>query len=402
MRGDRGTRLLPVTCLVLLASVVACSDTMTPVGFGNEVTINVTKDGSGSGTVTSPVINSRSIDCGPTCSIVFDDATGSGSLSLTATPASGSVHAGWTGSTCSPTADCSVSANNGTIALDFDSNEDVTFSINATFDLLPPIVFESYRDGNAQIYVINPDGSGLANLSNNATDERDPAWSPDQLQIAFVSDRDGTDEIYVMDADGMNQVRRTDLPGSDRRPAYSPDGAKIAFDNDGDGDDEVWVMDADGSSPTQLTFNTVNFDQGPTWSMNSAQILFTTFRTGSDDLFIMDADGMNQTLLLDTGDHDWQPDWSPDGTRIVFTVQGVASGVDNIWIVNADGSTGLQQLTSGAAEDREATWSPDGNWIAFTSDRNGNRDIFIMTPDGGNVTQITTNVAEDSRPSWVH
>ena len=78
------------------------------------------------------------------------------------------------------------------------------------------------------------------------------------------------------------------------------------------------------------------------------------------------------------------------------------SGNDEIFVVNADGLTGLQQLTSNAATDEEATWSPDGNWIAFTSDRNGNRDIYTMTADGQNVMQVTTNSSDDSRPSWVH
>jgi Tol biopolymer transport system component len=265
-----------------------------------------------------------------------------------------------------------------------------------------PIVFESQRDMNSEIYLINPDQTGLTRLTTDPAEDREPVWSPDGMEIAFVSDRDGNDEIYKMSADGTNPVRLTTLAGSDRRPAYSPDGTRIAFDNDGDGDDEIFVMNVDGTGVTKLTDNTINFDQGPSWSPNSTQILFTTYRDGNDNLYVMSANGTGQTLLVDTGEHDWQPDWSPDGTRIVFTQQGIVSGNDEIFVVNADGVTGLQQLTSNAATDEEATWSPDGNWIAFTSDRGGNRDIYIMTADGQNVTQVTTNPFDDSRPSWVH
>ncbi|MBW2187986.1 MAG: PD40 domain-containing protein [Deltaproteobacteria bacterium] len=64
--------------------------------------------------------------------------------------------------------------------------------------------------------------------------------------------------------------------------------------------------------------------------------------------------------------------------------------------------TELLRDYTNTATDEEATWSPDGNWIAFTSDRDGNRDIYIMTADGQNVMQVTTNPFDDSRPSWVH
>jgi Tol biopolymer transport system component len=274
----------------------------------------------------------------------------------------------------------------------------------ATVATLPndPIVFESQRDMNSEIYVINPDRNGLTRLTTDAAEDREPVWSPNRKEIAFVTERDGKDEIYKMSADGTNPVRLTTLAGSGRRPAYSPDGTRIAFDNDGDGDDEIFVMNVDGTGVTQLTDNTINFDQGPSWSPDSTEILFTTFRDGDDNIYVMSADGTGQRLRVDTGEHDWQPDWSPDGTRIVFTRQGIVSGNDEIFVVNADGLTGLQQLTFNAATDEEATWSPDGNWIAFTSDRNGNRDIYVMTADGQDVMQVTTNEFDDSRPSWVH
>ncbi len=71
------------------------------------------------------------------------------------------------------------------------------------------IVFVSDRDGNAEIYSCNPDGSNISRLTNNAAMDDEPAWSPDGSHIAFVSDRTGHREIYIMNADGSNVVRRT-------------------------------------------------------------------------------------------------------------------------------------------------------------------------------------------------
>ena len=66
------------------------------------------------------------------------------------------------------------------------------------------IAFDSYRDGNAEIYVVGSDGSNMRNLTNNDASDVDPAWSPDSRHIAFVSERDGNKEIYVIGLDGSN------------------------------------------------------------------------------------------------------------------------------------------------------------------------------------------------------
>jgi Tol biopolymer transport system component len=80
------------------------------------------------------------------------------------------------------------------------------------------IIFTSDRDGNDEIYVMNTDGSGQTNLTNNpATDSR-PAWSPDGLKIVFTSSRDDNSEIYVMNADGSGQTRLTTNPATDISP----------------------------------------------------------------------------------------------------------------------------------------------------------------------------------------
>ena len=91
------------------------------------------------------------------------------------------------------------------------------------------IVFVSDRDGNAEIYSCNADGSNISRLTNNAGIDDQPAWSPDGSHIAFVSDRTGHSEIYIMNADGSNVVRRTFSESYSQNPAWSPDGARIAY-----------------------------------------------------------------------------------------------------------------------------------------------------------------------------
>src|SRR5689334_9241498 len=91
------------------------------------------------------------------------------------------------------------------------------------------IAFESERDGNPEIYSMEPDATDQARLTNNPAADTDPSWSPDGTRIVFTSNRDGNDEIYTMNADGSGQTRLTTSPGSDSNPAWSPDGRNIVF-----------------------------------------------------------------------------------------------------------------------------------------------------------------------------
>jgi Tol biopolymer transport system component len=67
--------------------------------------------------------------------------------------------------------------------------------------------------------------------------------------------------------------------------------------------------------------------------------------------------------------------------------------------MNADGS-GLKRLTNNDASDRQPAWSPDGTKIAFNSERDGNREIYVMNADGSGLTRLTNNDASDWDPAW--
>src|SRR6266581_946542 len=104
----------------------------------------------------------------------------------------------------------------------------------------PQIAFDSFRDGNWEVYVMNEDGSAPTNLTNHPAIESGPAWSPDGKRIAFSSSRDGDAEIYVMNADGTAPIRLTTNAANDYYPAWSPDGNRIAFSSYRDGNDEIY------------------------------------------------------------------------------------------------------------------------------------------------------------------
>jgi Tol biopolymer transport system component/predicted Ser/Thr protein kinase len=258
------------------------------------------------------------------------------------------------------------------------------------------IVFETNRDGNYEIYVMQADGSGQTNLTNHPAYDWFASWSPDGTRITFVSGRDGGYEVYVMQADGSGQTNLTNDAAYDWFPSWSPDGTRIAFASDRHGKDDIYVMQADGSGVSRLTDNPAN-DSRPSWSPDGTRLAFESDRDGDWELYGMKADGSVQTNLTNNPAYDWFASWSPDGTRIAFASK--RDGNWEIYVMQADGS-GVARLTNNAGVDSRPSWSPDGARIVFESDRDGNREIYVMHADGSGVTNLTNNPADDSNPAW--
>ena len=176
------------------------------------------------------------------------------------------------------------------------------------------IAFVSNRDGNREIYVMDPDGLNQINLTNNPGWDEQPAWSPNGRRIAFMSNRGGNSEIYVMEANGRNQINLTNNSSEDYEPAWSPDGGKIAFVSNRDGDREIYMMDANGGNQINLT-NNPNNDWDPAWSPDGGKIAFVSNRDTDWEIYVMDANGRNQINLTNNSNTDSQPSWAPDGSK---------------------------------------------------------------------------------------
>jgi Tol biopolymer transport system component len=258
------------------------------------------------------------------------------------------------------------------------------------------IAFESIRDGNVEIFVMNADGTGQTNLTNNPAADDDPGFSPDGTKIAFVSTRDGNREIYVINADGTNPTRLTNDPADDIQPGFSPDGTKIAFASNRAGNRDIYVMNVDGTTPTRLTSHPAA-DRAPAFSPDGTKITFRSDRDGNGEIYLMNADGTGQTNLTNNPAEDFAPGFSPDGTKIAFA--STRAGNDEVFVMNADG-TDQTNITNSPLGDNYPAFSPDGTRIAFRSARDGNREIYVMNADGSNQTRLTNDAAEDLDPDW--
>ncbi|HSP54791.1 MAG TPA: hypothetical protein VLS25_04305 [Dehalococcoidia bacterium] len=262
------------------------------------------------------------------------------------------------------------------------------------------IAFDSDRFGNEQIFRMSDTGGVAVQLTTEGRNFS-AVWSPDGTRIAFVSDRDGGNaEIYVMNADGSQETRLTTNPTQDSGPAWSADGSKIVFlrRNEAGNDIALWNVAASGGEAV-LLIDSPGADTMPAYSPDGSKIAYVHNDPGEMDveLYVANADGSNPVRLTNNPTQDTNPNWSPDGSHIVYECE---EGVNRVCMIDADGNNQHTLPTANPNEDREPAWSPDGSRIAFESyappDYVGG--IYTMNPDGSDVQLLSEE--GDYEPDW--
>ena len=233
--------------------------------------------------------------------------------------------------------------------------------------------------------------------------------------IAFSSEsfyvgETGNFRISVMKPDGSGQREIIDLHGDNARPKWSPDGLQITFSQTqwlSDPFFQVWSVEPDGANLEKL-------EEFPEWSLfafspDDTQFAFIsefpwnmTFETEFDNqIYVMEVVGevanLTQLTDFDSSISTILGDWSPDGSKIVFSHGD--SNSSEIYVMDVDGSN-QTRLTSNEFEDGSPSWSTDGTRIVYHSNRDGNFEIYVMDSDGLNQTRITFNTYDDKSPDW--
>lgn len=262
------------------------------------------------------------------------------------------------------------------------------------------------------IFTVSADGAALQQVTQGDFTDGFPSLSPDGRRIVFArADAQSLFEfdIYVVDAEGGTPTNLTQTPQfRDWEPSWSPDGKKIVFRSDQAAPEvatrplfdffegDLFVMDADGSNVVQLTSGD-GFEIMPSWSPNGEWIAFGDVTR--DAVGLIRADGSDRALLPVSTYGAYHPEWSPDGTKIVYARMH-SGDADDIAVIDLE-TKKVRNLTHDEAVDRWPVWSPDGRYIAFVSNRDGAWALYRMRPDGSDLTRLVNiDLPGDAPIDW--
>jgi hypothetical protein len=250
---------------------------------------------------------------------------------------------------------------------------------------------DPFSGANA-LYRAQADGSGATLVLENVDDV---VYSQTGLVIALVRPVGAADAPADGEADGEDAA-----PAEDRS--------------------EIFIARADNpQSAQQLTSMGGNGSHSPSFSPDDRQLVFVSDQDGDDELYLADLTTRRVTQLTYNDGIDRDPAWSPDGTRIAFAADRSSPSLTEIYMLTfttADAAGDLTEphdsghnvvrVTNAQASSYQPAWSADGNWIVFASDRDGDGDIYISSPDGQRLRLLTFNDgpsgrAEDRNPAFV-
>jgi Tol biopolymer transport system component len=277
------------------------------------------------------------------------------------------------------------------------------------------IAFASERTGNPQIYYLDLASRTITQLTDLPNGACQPAWSPDGTQLAYTSPCGSNREayigstIFIMDVDpggGPGDARplMASLGGGDYDPDWSPEGGRIAFTSQRTGRPQIFTVEVDGQGLLNVNDDLAH-NWSPSWSGDGSQLALLTGRGGSEEIWLVPSGGGEEMRFSRSDGKDIaKPDWSPDGSTILF--EKVVGSIPRIVAapLSEGGVRVVQVCQQGALSLQpmgEPAWSPDGNWMAFeTWPGGGDHKIAMMQVNCTGYEELTEDPALDFDAAW--
>ncbi|MCC7131399.1 MAG: S9 family peptidase [Gemmatimonadales bacterium] len=262
----------------------------------------------------------------------------------------------------------------------------------------------------------------------------DAQISPDGKWVAYtvsavdLAQNATNSDLWLVATAGGDPIRLTTNPKADGQPRWSPDGRWIAFVSAREDRPQIWLIRPNGGEPEKLTDSKTGV-QGFQWSPDGRTIAYVALRAATpeeekkekekDDAIVVDRDfrftrlwtidvGSKQATEVVAGNFQLgDPQWSPDGTRIAYTVTPTPKADDgtrsDIHIVTL-ATKATRKLLENNGPDNGARWSPDGRWIAFLSRGDtlrsfGQQRLVVVSAEGGTPRAVAPNFLYQPGPA---
>lgn len=245
-------------------------------------------------------------------------------------------------------------------------------------------------EGLQDLYVINVDGTNEERLTFDNMNMSSYVWSKNGRVIYFSSNAGGGNKLWRITATGGKPELLVLGDNDINKPSVSMDGEKLAYVRD-NFDVNIWKFsvldDKSGIENPEKYIASTKWDMHPSQSPDDSRVAFTSNRSGTFEIWVGDKDGTNLLKLSSfEGSLTGTPRWSNDNKSIVFDAR--TNGQVDLYSVQVEGGR-EERLTNTSYNEIGASWSSDGNWIYYSSNKTGNWEIWKMSPNGENSTQIT-------------
>jgi len=249
----------------------------------------------------------------------------------------------------------------------------------------------SFDPTTHELYVVPAAGGEPRQLTADRYQIYGLTWSGDGREIIFSSDRAGSPSLWRVPLQAPESLQRVAVGGNAVQPSLARQGQRLAF-TERFTDSNIWRVENPRAGqngkrvpPVKLIASTRE-DHSPQFSPDGSRIVFASDRSGSTEIWRCDSNGSNLVQLTNLRKSTGTPRWSPDGQQIVFDAR--LSGAADIFIIGAEGGP-PRRLTTELSNDVMPSWSSDGHWIYFCSNRGGDSQVWKAPADGGQAIQIT-------------
>lgn len=241
-------------------------------------------------------------------------------------------------------------------------------------------------------------------LTFHVAEDRTPRCAPDSRRVAFASEREGSLDLFVLELDGGGPpARLTRTPVADGSPAWSPDGGSIAFHRGGPAgaDPGLWVLELATGAERQLLADDSD-EVTPEWSRDGAHLYFSSARTGAVEIHRLALADGHVEQLTDSGYRDVWPRVSPAGDELLFFSRRATEGAsDEVYrlALGADAGAPVRVTTHPDHHDFTPDWSPDGRRIV-TAESGESRQLAILSQGGERLERFASGYHRVFQPSW--
>ncbi|UCC81839.1 MAG: protein kinase [Gemmatimonadota bacterium] len=220
----------------------------------------------------------------------------------------------------------------------------------------------------------------------------------DNGTLVYISGTGTHSNLVLVDRQGVEQLLFEEL-FVPLTPRFSPDGRRIALTTQRAGTQDIWILELSSRRLTRLTYDGVNYY--PQWSRDGTRVLFSSVRSGTRgrDLLWKSADGSGEAQpLLSLDGNQWEGLISPDGRWLVYREVGEETGRD-ILVVPLDDEQNPRPLVRTPFDERSIALSPNGRWLAYNSDESGQDEVYVTPfPEGGGRRMVSSGGGRE--PVW--